>query len=798
MNGKEILEKILPKGGELKGAEPYSYQPYLHQEKALEALQSGKAIILRAPTGSGKTEAVLAPFLAMQGKDFPWQMIYSLPMRVLAFQLAQRAREAVEKCGFQKDKKDVVACHYGGNPESVLFSRDLIFTTIDQIVCAYACTPLLVGRRFGNIPAGAVASAFLVFDEIQLLDPKTGLQSAIILAEHSLKLGIPFAFLSATIPDCVICHLQKKANESGIKFELVEADEKALKEKNPSLKNRTRILRFEDAPLNADAVKKYLDGEKKVLVVVNTVDRAQKLYEELKNIKPKSVLIHSRFLQEHRRKKEEKITEKEGLGKDLTAPALVISTQVIEAGMDISADILLTELAPIDSLIQRAGRVARWGGEGEIVVFGVTENPPYKKELMEKTREVLKADLEKDKEIELNFEMEKEWVNKILNDFYNQYLTPEKEGGILYTLSKASFEGNASEAQKAVRGREFSVEVSICNKLNEEIEKAQNLESISVPISILEKELKDKKVKIRKFEWIREEYGQKPERKIKEASLNNIFPGDHIILPKEMAYYDDKIGLIIGRKGEQEFEPIEKERQISEFEPKEYKLESWVEHAKNTLKQFNELIKKEKYMLKKLCDAWGIKEDRFLTLARLAVLLHDLGKLNQEWQEKIGASRDEPLAHSDNPHIKNLPHHSAISAWAIVDLVKEMAKEFLGAERKKSIRKLASVLVLAVAHHHQPRVEECPPYNLIPNWKEVIKDALANNISLADWEGKIRANLDRSQFLDTERLYKMPDMKDSLSYSTYAWLAKLLRRADWQATGGEDAIHSFEKRYGNI
>ena len=101
MNGKEILEKILPKGGELKGAEPYS-----HQQKALKALESGKAIILRAPTGSGKTEAVLAPFLAMQGKDFPRQMIYSLPMRVLAFQLAQRARKAVEECGFQKDKKD--------------------------------------------------------------------------------------------------------------------------------------------------------------------------------------------------------------------------------------------------------------------------------------------------------------------------------------------------------------------------------------------------------------------------------------------------------------------------------------------------------------------------------------------------------------------------------------------------------------------------------------------------------------------------------------------------------------------
>jgi len=783
MNGKEILEKILPKG--VKEAEPYS-----HQQKALEALVNGKAIILRAPTGSGKTEAVLAPFLAMQGKDFPRQMIYSLSMRVLAFQLAQRARKAVKECGLQND---MVACHYGGNPESVLFSREMIFTTIDQTVCAYACTPLLVGRRFGNIPAGAVASAFLVFDEIQLLDPKTGLQSAIILAKHSLKHGIPFAFLSATIPDCVICHLENKADESGMKIELVEADEKAIKEKNSELKKRTRILRFEDASLDADAIKKYLDGEKKVLVVVNTVDRAQKLYEKLSNIEPKPVLIHSRFLQEHRQNKEKEIAGKL-LGKDSTAPALVISTQVIEAGMDISADILLTELAPIDSLIQRAGRVARWGGEGKVVVFGGEDikHHPYPEEPFNKTRQKLKNL----KEVELSFELEKDLVNEILNDFYQQFLTPEKEGAILYKLSKASFEGNASLAQKAVRDESYNVEISICNHPDEIIKQGKTLESISVPISVPRK-LEDKLTgKIKRLEWKRDEYGQKPQQIIKEVSLEDIFSGDHIILPLELACYNEEIGLKLGEQGE--YETLKEKKEEKEKPDFEYQRELWTEHALKILEEFERLIKKEEFMLERLKRAWNIDKDKFLTLARLAVLLHDLGKLNQEWQEKIRASEDGPLAHSDNPEIKNLPPHSAISAWAIVDLVKEMAKEFLGAERKKSIRKLASALVLAVAHHHQPRIEECPSYNFIHNWKEVIKNALADRISFSDWQGKIRASLNRSQFLDTERLYKMPDMKDSLSYSTYAWLARLLRRADWQATGGKDAIHSFEKRYGNF
>lgn len=47
----------------------------------------------------------------------------------------------------------------------------------------------------------------------------------------------------------------------------------------------------------------------------------------------------------------------------------MISTQVIEAGLDRSFDVLVTEAAPASALIQRAGRVARYGGQGEVFVF---------------------------------------------------------------------------------------------------------------------------------------------------------------------------------------------------------------------------------------------------------------------------------------------------------------------------------------------------------------------------------------------------------------------------------------------
>ena len=79
-----------------------------------------------------------------------------------------------------------------------------------------------------------------------------------------------------------------------------------------------------------------------------------------KNIKP--ILYHSRFIEPHKKEKEEELIK--ALGKDAwengTAKGIAILTQIGEMSVNISADIMLSDLCPIDRLVQRAGRLSRF------------------------------------------------------------------------------------------------------------------------------------------------------------------------------------------------------------------------------------------------------------------------------------------------------------------------------------------------------------------------------------------------------------------------------------------------------
>ena len=106
-------------------------------------------------------------------------------------------------------------------------------------------------------------------------------------------------------------------------------------------------------------LKQQLLIRKKTLIVVNSVDKAIELYEKLKEtadqLEKPSICYHSRFINKHRSEKEKDIfaLDKADNG------GVLIATQVVEVSLDIDFDILFTENAPIDAIIQRAGRVNR-------------------------------------------------------------------------------------------------------------------------------------------------------------------------------------------------------------------------------------------------------------------------------------------------------------------------------------------------------------------------------------------------------------------------------------------------------
>jgi CRISPR-associated endonuclease/helicase Cas3 len=139
------------------------------------------------------------------------------------------------------------------------------------------------------------------------------------------------------------------------------------------------------------AIEAYRDG-KRVLWVVNTVDRCQKtareLDEKLEGDSANVLCYHSRFKLVHRNQRHKEVVE---AFKQSEKRAIAVTTQVCEMSLDLDADVLITELAPCSALVQRFGRSNRHGKlkYSEIFVYEPETEKPYTEELLDRAREFL-------------------------------------------------------------------------------------------------------------------------------------------------------------------------------------------------------------------------------------------------------------------------------------------------------------------------------------------------------------------------------------------------------------------------
>jgi len=371
--------------------------PYEHQVKIWEKLTNGETpLLLRAPTGSGKTEAVIAPFLYQFVKrDFflAPRLIYVLPMRVLANTLTERIKKYASKVSPYIS----VQLHHGDHPFSPFFMSDIVVTTLDQFVYAFARASQQVGRHI-DVPAGAIASSLVIFDEAHMYRDEFTFSIMRAFMEILYHSHIPFVIMTATMPES----LEKSL------FENIQISEDNKIYGTTKIRSALNI-EIASEPLIIDNEVNLSDQllekirKKKTLIVVNQVKRAQRIYEEIKKRfgleYGEIVLLHSRFTRKDRREHEKRALsllphKEEGSIKVPEGVGIVVATQVLEAGIDFSAELLLTELAPSDSLVQRAGRCARYEGErGEMIIFPVEGDKawlPYEKRHLEETLKWLK------------------------------------------------------------------------------------------------------------------------------------------------------------------------------------------------------------------------------------------------------------------------------------------------------------------------------------------------------------------------------------------------------------------------
>ncbi|MHB8361110.1 MAG: CRISPR-associated helicase Cas3' [Thermoplasmataceae archaeon] len=300
----------------------------------------GNRGILIAPTGSGKTEASIK---WAQSRNIA-RIMMTLPTRSLVDDIYYRFQGNGRDKGYFQNKTGILHAssefvYKDSNLEDKnshkydkYFYRPIMLSTIDQILFSLF--------NYGKWDAinFALIHGCLIVDEVHSYDKFT-LSLLIELINQTSKFNLPILLMTATLPSWVQKGIEMYTGESWNKVEVKPELNSNIWEIEIIYKNNIKNI-VENA------------SDKNILIVVNNVKECIKIYNEMKG-KRLTVCLHSRFIQSDKKNKIDLIKSKD------TGPKVVVSTQVIEVGIDIDYDILITELCPVDSIIQRAGRVNR-------------------------------------------------------------------------------------------------------------------------------------------------------------------------------------------------------------------------------------------------------------------------------------------------------------------------------------------------------------------------------------------------------------------------------------------------------
>lgn len=369
----------------VKNIEKFLNGKELRPAQKFMKMNRDKNLIVIAPTGSGKTEASL---LWMNGE----KSFYILPLKVSSNAIYLRIKENYEYKDVALLHSDAMAVYlreYNGNEDigekyerSKMLSQPLTVCTVDQLF-------RFVYRALGTeIFAATLKYSKLVLDEIQAYEPRV-IATIIYGLKMIQEMGGKFAIITATFPPVLKYFMEQYGLVEGKQYIFKDFTGKEYQvEKYPRHKVEIR-----HSEMNLDEIR--LRGKnRKVLVICNTVSKAQKLYKKLEG--ENVWLLHSKYIRRDRAFLERKIMGFSESGES----GIWITTQIVEASLDIDFDILYTEMCTADSLLQRMGRCNRKGrycpNEANIVVFdnrnGVSEGKRrsvYEDKLYDRSLELL-------------------------------------------------------------------------------------------------------------------------------------------------------------------------------------------------------------------------------------------------------------------------------------------------------------------------------------------------------------------------------------------------------------------------
>lgn len=407
---------------------PENYRARSVQAAMTEAARSvtgPSLIILEAETGVGKTEAALATAHIIANTTKAQGIYFAAPTMATANGLLERTitwaknvtdAESVSSLYLAHSKNQLAQPYQqlrfkgisedGSNGENVIASSwmsgrrrgllsNVVVGTVDQVLM------MALRQRYSMLRHVALAGKIIIFDEVHAYDTYTSDYLETTL-EWLAKYGATVIMMSATLPPdrrnaLVKAYTGREITSNPDAYPLVtvasQSDQKNITPE-PSPTNLEAAIEVIDDSLNElqHRIATLLEGGGIALVICNTIARAQETYSALKLSHPNEVeLHHAGFMAWERSQKEDHLRAELGpdTHRDEGRPfrKIVVATQVAEQSLDIDADVLVTDIAPMDLIIQRIGRLHRHGRpdsdrpphvrEPRIFVRGIESVTPY-------------------------------------------------------------------------------------------------------------------------------------------------------------------------------------------------------------------------------------------------------------------------------------------------------------------------------------------------------------------------------------------------------------------------------------
>lgn len=380
----------------------YNRKSPLYPLSEISADNRRRHTLVTAPTGAGKTDFLLR---RCRGRVF-----YTLPYQASINAMYERIKGDLKNTHAQ-----VYLLHAASNlkvkdgtTEERIMQRHVGASV--KIMTPHQMASVVFGIKGYEAMALDLRGCDVILDEIHTYSDT--IQAIVLrIIEILVKLDCRVHVGTATMPTVLYEKILSLLGGKDYVYEVM------LDKNSLQTFDRHKVYKLDTIGNAYSVVSEAVRKQQKVLVVCNQVKRAQTLYEELSELYPnvEKMLIHSRYKRAERARLENSLKDK--YNQMSSKSCLVVSTQVVEVSLDISFDVMITECAPIDSLVQRFGRINRKRSADTIghykPVYVIAppkdknEALPYSLDILERTYAVLPIDGGVMKETEIQSMMDK-------------------------------------------------------------------------------------------------------------------------------------------------------------------------------------------------------------------------------------------------------------------------------------------------------------------------------------------------------------------------------------------------------